>query len=224
MIATAAYVEQKFREYNAAIFGGVLSVPPIRMSNARTFLGQVRYKRRRKFLGKEEKYDFTLCISRRYDLPQNQLDDVIIHEMIHYYIDTRRMSDTSAHGRVFRSIMDGINRKFNRNITISARHAQPSPTDSKAESRLTLFCAVSLANGKTGVAAVARTRIFGMWDSFATSPDVRCAKWYASRDPFFAKFPRYRSPKVSIIPAEELDAHLKNAVPLKRCGKTIQTV
>lgn len=224
MIATAAYVEQKFREYNAAIFGGVLSVPPIRMSNARTFLGQVRYKRRRKFFGKEEKYDFTLCISRRYDLPQNQLDDVIIHEMIHYYIDTRRMSDTSAHGKVFRSIMDGINRKFNRNITISARHAQPSEPDGKAQNRLTLFCAVSLANGKTGVAAVARTRIFGMWNSFATSPDVSCAKWYASRDQFFAKFPRYRSPKVSIVPAGELDAHLKNAVPLKRSGKTIQTV
>ena len=224
MIATAAYVEQKFREYNAAIFGGVLCVPPIRISNARTFLGQVRYRRRRKLFGKEEKYDFTLCISCRYDLPQNQLDDVIIHEMIHYFIDTRRMSDTSAHGRVFRSIMDGINRKFNRNITVSARHAQPSEPDGKAQSRLTLFCAVNLANGKTGVAAVARTRIFGMWDSFAMSPDVSCATWYASRDPFFAKFPRYRSPKVSIVPAEELDAHLKNAVPLKRSGKTIQTV
>ena len=133
------------------------------------------------------------------------------------------MSDTSAHGRVFRSIMDGINRKFNRNITVSARHAQPSEPDGKAQSRLTLFCAVSLANGKTGVAAVARTRIFEMWDSFAKSPDVCGAKWYASRDPFFAKFPKYRSPKVSIVPAEELSAHLKNAVPLKRSGKTIQT-
>ncbi len=223
MIATAAYVEQKFREYNAAIFGGVLSVPPIRISNARTFLGQVRYKRRRKLFGKEEKYDFTLCISRRYDLPQNQLDDVIIHEMIHYYIDTRRMSDTSAHGRVFRSMMDGINRKFNRNIAVSARHAQPSEADGKAQSRLTLFCAVSLADGKTGVAAVARTRIFEMWDCFAKSPDVAAAKWYASHDPFFAKFPKYRSPKVSIVPKEELDAHLENAIPLKRSGKTIQT-
>ena len=84
MIATHEYVKEKFGEFNRLFFGGKLPTLPICMSNARTFLGACTYKRKKNWLGKTVLYDFKLKISKRLDLPENDIEDIIIHEMIHY--------------------------------------------------------------------------------------------------------------------------------------------
>ncbi len=108
MKATIPYIEQKFEEFNRQIFGGKLPRIPVQLSHAKTFLGQCVYKKRRKLLGRTELYDFQLRINARIDLPERELEDIIIHEMIHYYIGYHQLKDTSAHGRLFRQLMDDI--------------------------------------------------------------------------------------------------------------------
>lgn len=119
MIATHEYVKEKFGEFNRLFFGGKLPTLPICMSNARTFLGACTYKRKKNWLGKTVLYDFKLKISKRLDLPENDIEDIIIHEMIHYYIAINKMKDSSAHGPLFRQMMNDINTKYGRHITIS---------------------------------------------------------------------------------------------------------
>ena len=46
-------------------------------------------------------YDFKLRINKRIDLPEQEIEDIIIHEMIHYHIAYNGIKDTSTHGRVF---------------------------------------------------------------------------------------------------------------------------
>ena len=119
MKPTIQYIQQKVDEFNRQMFDGKLSPVPVSLSNAKTYLGLCVYKRRRKFFGGVEKYDFRLRFSTRIDLPENEVEDTIIHELIHYYIGVNNLKDSSAHGKLFRSIMCSINKKFGRRLTIS---------------------------------------------------------------------------------------------------------
>lgn len=122
MRPTVTYIEQRFREFNREIFRDELPDLPIKLSNAQRFLGKLCYKKQRSLLGlfgKPKYTDFVLWINTKYDLDEREVEDTIIHEMIHYYIAYKGIEDTSTHGRVFRTIMKEINQKFGRHITIS---------------------------------------------------------------------------------------------------------
>ena len=116
MIATISYVERKFAEFNRQMFAGQLPKLPIELSDAKTFLGKCVYRKRVKPNGKTENYDFRLRINTRIDLPEHEVEDTIIHEMIHYFIGWKQLEDTSSHGTIFRHIMNSINEKYGRHI------------------------------------------------------------------------------------------------------------
>lgn len=99
MTATIPFIQKVFDRFNALCFEGVLPAVPIVLTRAGTFLGKMEYKSRRDFFGiVSSHYDFRLKISTGFDLTQEELEDVIIHEMIHYYIAYRNLRDSSAHG------------------------------------------------------------------------------------------------------------------------------
>ena len=81
---------------------------PFRLSNARTFLGQLRYSRKRSFWGGWKYGNFQFVISAGKEMDERLLEDTIIHEMIHYHILSNQLQDTSAHGKLFRKMMDDI--------------------------------------------------------------------------------------------------------------------
>lgn len=121
MVPTVDLLVEKFRLFNKTVFNSALDIPPIKLSKAKSYLGMVRYRRRRNLWGRERKTDFVIIISTYRDLAENEIEDVLLHEMIHYYIGVNHIADTSAHGRVFRQMMSEINNRFNRHITISSR-------------------------------------------------------------------------------------------------------
>ena len=122
MIPSLEYIKERFDEYNRQFFGGQLPPLPIKLSHANRFLGKVTYVRKWKGLFRGYKNeDFVLRINVRIDLPEELVQDTILHEMIHYYIAVNQPHDTSAHGRLFRAEMARINQQGNRHITISYR-------------------------------------------------------------------------------------------------------
>ena len=122
MIPTVKYIQQHFNDYNNRFFVGSLPPVPIKLSNARTFLGKITFVKRRKWLFGGWNYsNFTLRINTRYDLPEELIQDTILHEMIHYYIAVNHLRDTSTHGVLFRQQMARINAYGNRHISISYR-------------------------------------------------------------------------------------------------------
>lgn len=122
MVPTLDYIQARFDEYNTRYFGGTLPPIPIKLSHARTFLGKVTFVRHRTWLfGSVRNEKFVLRINTRFDLPEELIQDTILHEMIHYYIAVNQLRDTSAHGKLFRSEMKRINTEGNRHITISYR-------------------------------------------------------------------------------------------------------
>lgn len=219
MIATQDYVERKFREFNELIFNSTLPPLPVRLSKARTFLGQLRYRRKRKFFGGWKYDSFQLVISNRRDMDESLLEDTIIHEMIHYSILSSQLQDTSAHGKIFRGMMHDINTRYGRNISIS--HT-PTAEEKDIEKRKHFICVSHFTDGRVGITLAAKSRLFLLWDAMSCIPQVEQCKWYLSTDPFFNRFRRSITPKVYRVDREELALHLGDALPLEREGKSIK--
>lgn len=218
---TIDYVKQKFGEFNQKMFSGKLPMPIIELGNAKTSLGSCTCKTRRRWPGGPvEKYDFRLRFSTRYDLSEQEQDDVIIHEMIHYYIDYNDLPDTSTHGLIFRQMMQSFNTRFGRHITVSHRHG-PLKTRPQAERRTWHVIAhVFFRDGREGFKVLPRvvTSIRRYCDAMAQWDQVSHTRLYWSDNPFFYRFPNSAALKVHIIEAKKLNEELSDAEPLEICS------
>ncbi len=104
MTPDLTFVTETFRKFNLLIFSTGLPLPKICLTHARTFRGKLVYRRRISPLGSTTS-DFELRISADYDAPEEDWEDVVIHEMIHLYIAFNGIKDSSSHGPVFRKMM-----------------------------------------------------------------------------------------------------------------------
>lgn len=194
-------------------FGGELPPLPVRMTIAKTFLGALRFKKKRDLLGRMVYYDFELVISVKYDLPEREVEDTIIHEMIHFYIYYKKLKDTSAHGAIFRRLMDGINSRYGRHISISHRN-NASQTATDVQRKMRIVCVTEFPDGVRGVTVCARSRVFQLNRDIPRYYKTRSTAWYVSDNPFFGKYPNSISPKIYKITDGELEAALVGAVPM----------
>lgn len=222
MKATIPYVEKKFEEFNQLMFDGKLPKLPIELSDAKTFLGLCVYKKRRTILGRTECYDFKLRISTRIDLVEAEVEDIIIHEMIHYYIGYNNLKDSSAHGRVFRHIMNTINEKFGRHIKIShklTKEEKEQLYDTKRRWRVVAY--VTFNDGRTGVKVLPRImpRIANYYNAVSRESSVESIELYMTNNPYFNRYPSSSAFRVHYIDKAEADKHLQGAEKMG-CPKT----
>ena len=104
------WIAVNFDRFNKDYFGGRLTPPKFSVNNARTRLGSMAFKWKRSLL-KRESYDYIIRLSNYYDIPEVEFQNVLLHEMIHYYIAVNRFKDDSVHGTMFRSIAQRINKQ-----------------------------------------------------------------------------------------------------------------
>lgn len=234
MIPGLNYVRAKFDELNALCFDDALPPLTVRLSMARSYLGMLK---RQPLLGSERfgvglvpRYRYTLFISKRFDRSEAEVEDTLLHEMIHYWIFVNGLKDTSTHGQLFRAKMAELNTRFGRHIGISYRmQATTEDTAAPAESSVTaagshavvqrLVCVLALRSGQTAVSVVARTRALEIHRAFARLREVERVQWYSSHEGWFARFPAVRSVKAFTIDKDEVAKHLTTATPLTCDGK-----
>ena len=221
MKVTIDYVKQKFQEFNELCFEGKLKPLPFRVVAARSFLGEVTYHKEKNPDGTWHYYGFIFKISTVIDMPENEIDDVILHEMIHYYIFSNQIQDTSPHGEVFTTMMKDINVRFNRSITVSHKTTKEEQ-DKDTEVRQHIICSIRLRNNQRGVTVATKSSVFKLWDEISNNPNVAECNWYLTTDPFFNRFPRANTLKVYPVQASELEEHLEGASPLIKVGNYIK--
>ena len=108
MTPTVEYLEERFDTFNRMCFDGALPRIPIKLSRARTFVGRLIYRPVRDWRGRVvRREDFVLRISTYFDLPEAEIEDTLIHEMIHYWIAWKGIKDTSSHGFCVSQLADG---------------------------------------------------------------------------------------------------------------------
>lgn len=224
MIPTKAYIEERFDTFNKKMFGGKLPKIPIELSNAKTFLGKLAYNRRRTKGGKTENYNFRLRINTRIDLPEQEIEDTILHEMIHYYIGVNQFEDTSSHGKLFMSMMNGINARYGRHISVSFKgtaETREQFVDKRA--RYHVVAVVHFHDGCTGIKVLPRIvqRITHYYNTLSDSNEVETVELYMTNDIFFNRYPTSSALKAHLLDEQEIRSHLTDAERLGCDGTNI---
>lgn len=115
-IATDFKVKRMFKEFNKSYFDNSLKEPLFAFRKVKTFVGQYSAKRLNNVLF-DNKITFNSNVSFK---TEKQFAEVLLHEMIHYYIAFHNYHDNSMHGNIFQLIMNRINQRSEYNITIHA--------------------------------------------------------------------------------------------------------
>lgn len=224
MKATIPYIEQKFEEFNQQIFAGQLPEIPVRLSDAKTFLGKCCFRKRMKEDGGIEYYGFELRINTRIDLPESEIEDTIIHEMIHYFIGYKHLEDASAHGPIFRHMMESINGKYHRHVT-----ARYKGTEEQTEELIDkkqhyhVVAVVVFADGRSAIKVLPRVipSIVNYYTKMNEQKDIVAVQLFMSNDVFFNRFPTSSALRAHYLDAAIIKQHLSGAEKLECDGNTI---
>lgn len=102
-----------FDECNQNYFGGMLPTPNIEIIDTTKKLGYFTALFDRYGNLREPK----IQISGRYEFSEKRLKDVLVHEMIHYYLAYIKADIRLTHGNAFICMANELNRNYNLNIT-----------------------------------------------------------------------------------------------------------
>lgn len=211
MKADIAYVQEKFREFNRLMFGGKLPEPPMTITNAKTYFGVCAFRKHRKWNGRLEYSDFKIRISRRFDLLQEEIDDTIIHEMIHYWIGLFSPADMPGHSPLFRKMMKEINQRFDRNIRVSHRlSAEQLEQTIDNRPKKHVVARVMLKDGRIGIKVIPcmERHIRRYRRGMMASGKVSSIEFFQTTDPFFNRFPSSSAFTVYFPDPDVLAEHL----------------
>lgn len=192
-------IEEWFTEFNARYFGGALPVPSLSVGMSRTRLGSMSWKRTRRMF--RTNTDYAIRLSNYYDMDETSFKSVLLHEMIHLFIVSKGLKDTSPHGVIFRRYMDRINAD-GWCITVSARMDGTAGNVSKPRKRARVVLAVVTSRGRYVVSVVSPRYVPAIDKVMRRSADVRSFSWHISTDSYFAEFPVVRTPRGRVVTKE----------------------
>lgn len=224
MYFTLPFIRDSFQRFNKLVFEGKLPTPCFMLSRARTFVGKFEARGKRDWMGRTH-WNYVLRFSTAFDLPQEELEDTILHEMIHFSLRVSDRRDATPHGPNFRAMMDTINARFNRHITISHKSDGSSSLSSR---RLSwhIVGVVSFRDGRKGIKVLPRIeqRVLEWNRRVLTSSTVTSTKYYLALHELFQRYPNSTAMKVGIVDEAELNEALKDAIELEIVGNRLQKV
>lgn len=146
--------------------------------------------------------------------------------MIHYYIGVNGYRDTSPHGKLFKQLMNEINEKFGRNVTISAKTYSGSTdeaTGTKAvvprpvvKHRYRFVAILTYKDGHRGfkVLPAVYKSIMKYYSVVAASSQFDKVELYQSNNDFFGRYPSSAALKVYDFKEGVYEEVIKRAVPM----------
>ena len=117
---TIEILKSKFFKFNRLYFNNELPPIKIRINRSKINFGQFVYDRSWDYLNGEFRLTpIRIDISMFYKRDDKSIDETLIHEMIHYYILYKEITDDKVHGKEFVRLMNHINSISGYNITIT---------------------------------------------------------------------------------------------------------
>ena len=127
-------VKSIFVKYNKLYFGNILPIPMFTTDNS---IRSVAFFKAFKSKSTGKLFNSTIVVSKAFNFSNKaKLEDIILHEMIHYYIAYMDIKDDSIHGYYFKGEMKRLNKLGKHNIEI---YDTTLPLFNKKESNIILF-------------------------------------------------------------------------------------
>ena len=197
------WIAVNFDRFNKENFGGRLTPPKFSVNNARTRLGSMAFKWKRS-LFKRETYDYVIRLSNYYDIPEVEFQNVLLHEMIHYYIAVNHFKDDSVHGTMFRSIAQRINKQGWHVVVRTDTRKWPvaERNRKKVITRKRIVLAACTTDGKYFLSVIGPGSVRKVKLQIARTPQIREVRWFESSDDYFQQFPQCRTLRGRIVTKE----------------------
>ncbi len=211
MELTVAYLREQFNVFNKLYFNSELPEPRLVVSNSRSRLGQFEtsaslFKRR----------TFCIRVSDYFDVEEREYQNVLLHEMIHYYIAFKKIRDTSSHGREFRRMMHWLNEEHGWHISVSTRTKDWPVADRNKKVKTRYVMALQTVDFRYFLSVVHHDYVRYVDKLAKQSVFVQSHEWFVSQDEYFADFPQTRSLRGRRVDKDVYDGILEK---LKSRGK-----
>ncbi len=200
-----------FNRFNKEYFDGALSdAVSFEVSNSKHQLGQFCCTKRKSWLLKRPRpVDCVIKVSRYFEISEREIQSTLLHEMIHYYIISNGLTDTSPHGKIFRWHMNRLNQQYGWNITIRQNITEWKVSSDYLNASY-LVLAVVLNDVKC-VLSVVNPKYKDKIDKDAKRCEaVKSIRWFTSTDNYFIKYNKVRTFKGLFVDRKTFEEKCKD--------------
>lgn len=226
MIANLDFLKARFEEFNRLVFAGRLPMPLLTLCDATSFVAQYKSKLRELPGGHKEPCGHQIRFSTAFNLDEREMEDTLVHEMIHYFIAYNGLRDRTAHGPLFKALMQAVNEAHGRNISISHRtSASELGKAREVKKKWHVVAILHFTSGQLGVKVLPRVipKIIDYYKGISAASNIAKVELFLHNDPFFNRFPTSVGRRCQAISEEERKLHLAGAHILEvNGGKLVQ--
>lgn len=203
-----------FGTFNHAYFDDRLPLPRLVVSRSRTRLGSMSCKRRLKGF-RMRNTDYAIHLSNYYELSERQFQNVLLHEMIHYFIAYSGQRDRSAHGPLFRAWMTRLNHEHGWEITVTSNMKAVEVSEKVRRPSQYIVLALCLKDGRHLLSRVSPRYVQALERRLEHAGEVERHGWYVSRNSLFFSMPAVRSLRGRIVGQDEYERIVDESDPLQ---------
>ena len=114
MVANLINIAESFNKCNIAYFEGKLPVPQFDLLHSFRTCGYFQYTTGGWF--DKTVYDPIIFMTDYYDFTEQQFVDIMVHEMIHYYLAYTGQDSRCRHGKKFKEMAERLNNQYGLHI------------------------------------------------------------------------------------------------------------
>lgn len=212
------WIAQHFELFNALYFEKVLPTPLFLVSKTKTKLGWFVHKKRFTFRGFRS-YDYKIGMSTHYQFSERQAQNILLHEMIHFYIAFKNIKDKSAHGPVFKHLMNKFNTEFGWELTVSVNTKdykinETTGSSKKKKIKERLILGIEQSDGTCFLSVVNPRYALKIQNDIKRTTHNLKYYWYKSSDERFCSFSTVRSLRGVKTPRKEFEEITKTLQPI----------
>lgn len=116
MVANFDNMLDAFYLCNEKYFEGQLPIPMFDLLHSFRTCGYFRCEYEQVWFSKKL-FNFCILMTDYYDFTPKQFEDILVHEMIHYYLAYFGLDKSCSHGREFKKLAKRLNETYDLNIT-----------------------------------------------------------------------------------------------------------